>query len=301
MGINVIIDAGHGYNTPGKCSAPFKRTVTHKFQGKTVTVNKGEQFKEHVANVGVAYYLEEELKKYGIGVIRSGWDDPNAKDDVCPVNPSADVVKRQKELRTKDALISVSCHFNAYGDGKTFNTGQGISVLCHSVTSKVGDGKELAEAVYKRLANTYPEQKERGIAYGPGWGMCNATALDVKAAILCEYAFMTNEYEAENYFCNPEAWHKYAVSTSLGIIDYLTGGNPVFNITKSSSEENALWLQMMLNKWIAKGFIEHDLLKLDGKYGNRTAECYRAFARYKKWETCTGWYVGSNGIRALLR
>lgn len=301
MSINVIIDAGHGYNTPGKCSAPFKKTVTHDFQGNIVTVKKGECFKEHVANVGVAYYLEEELKKYGIGVIRSGWNDENAKDDVCPVNPSADVVARQKEISPKDAIISISCHFNASGDGKTFNSGQGITVLCHSEKSKVGDSKELAEAVYKRLSNTFTEQKKRGIAYGSGWGMCNATALDVKAAIICEYAFMTNEYEAENYFCNPEAWYKYAVSTSLGIIDYITCGNPIFNIIKSSSKEKVLWLQMRLNKYISKGFINHPMLTLDGVYGNKTAECYREFARNKKWPPATGWYVGSGGISSLSK
>lgn len=220
--MKVAIDAGHGYNTAGKRSAPFVQKITHTYDGHTVTVRKGEQFREHVANAGVAYYLAQELERCGVEVFKSAWDNFDGTDDVAPANSTDDVVARQKKISAAKCDYSISCHFNASGgSGKEFDNGQGCETLYHTVPAKVRDGKALATAIQAELSKVFPEQKNRGTVGGSAWGMCNATGLNVKAACIVECAFMTNQYEAENYFCNPEAWHKYAVGIAKGFCKYV--------------------------------------------------------------------------------
>ncbi len=222
MAIKIALDAGHGYDTAGKRTYPFEQKVTHTYDGQTVTVNKGATYREHEANVGVCVYLEKELKRCGFEVYKSAWNDSNAKDDKQKGStPSEDVIARQKDIRTKGCDYCVSIHFNAY-DNKTgtWNTAQGNETLYHSVAAKVGDGKAFAVAVNNRLKDAIAGQKNRGAKSGSEWGMCNSTGLGVKAAIICELAFMTNKFEAENYMCNPEAWKKFAVAIAKGICDY---------------------------------------------------------------------------------
>ena len=78
----INIDAGHGTNTAGKRTPPFPQDV--KVNGKII-VKKGEQFREHIANVGVAFLLEQELKD-AVYYQRTGWNDDNAYDDEYPFN-----------------------------------------------------------------------------------------------------------------------------------------------------------------------------------------------------------------------
>lgn len=298
--LRIIADAGHWYNTPGKRSAPFVKTTRHIYGPFDVTVKKGEQFKEHTANVGVAYFFASEMERLGIEVIKSGWKDKDATKNNGPTNPSADVVARQRALDPKKADYSVSFHFNAYGNGQTFNSGQGCETLYHSISSRVGEGKALAVAIQNRLKTTFPKQKNRGVIGGSHWGMCNSQALGVKGAVIVELGFMTNQFEAENYFCNPQAWFLYSKNIALGMVDYITGGTPKLPITKLSSKKHVMWLQIMLNKAISDGKIKNTpLLMVDGLYGRNTALAYKAFAEYMKWNKPLGWYVGTNGIKAL--
>lgn len=219
--MKVAIDAGHGYNTAGKRSAPFVQQITHTFDGHTITVRKGEQFREHVANVGVAFYLTAELERCGVEVFKSAWDNFDGTDDIAPADSTADVIARQQKISAAKCDYSISCHFNASGgSGKEFDTGRGIETLYHTNKAKVKDGKAFAEAIHAEVCKVFPEQKNRGTVGGDGWGMCNATGLNVKAACIVECAFMTNQQEAENYFCNPEAWKKYAVGIAKGFCNY---------------------------------------------------------------------------------
>lgn len=303
--IKVVLDVGHGANTAGKRTPKLQSTIMAKYNGLELIVKKGEQLKEHTAACGVAHFTEQELNRYGFDVIKSGWTSyANAEKDICPTNPTEDVIARQLKINKLNADYCISDHFNASGDGSTFNSANGQEVLCHSVASKVKDSKPLALAIAKRLKEAFPNQKARGkdgVVYGDGWGMCNATALNVKASVLIEHAFMTNQIEVENYMTQPKAWHDYAVATVKGLIDYITGGVPIFPITKLSTKKHKLWLQMILNKWISDNGIQCEKLKLDGSYGNKTADTYKRFARYKGWSAPTGWYVGPNGIKELSR
>lgn len=292
--MRVAIDAGHGYNTPGKRSPNFINAVTNKYAGHIVTVKKGEQYREHTANAGVAYYLAKELERCGVDVFKSGWSGLDGTKDLT--DPT--ITTRQLAIKNAKCDLAISIHFNAFGDAK-FNSSRGIETFYHSVTSKVGDGKAFATAIHAQLNQTFPAQANRGVKNSASFGMCNSVGMGVKAACLVELAFMTHQLEAENYFTNPYAWYKYAVSITKGVCNYL-GINyipyiPKAPITPNSSAEDIAWLQHKLNCNSAN-------LVPDGIYGPKTAQAVKDYYLLKDWEitpTFTGYYSGLGTIKSL--
>lgn len=213
MAYIVNIDAGHGSNTGGKRTAPFTKNIDIDGDGK-VDVKKGEQYREHYANVVIAVELEKELKRCGIKTTKTGWDDSNGKDD-----EDTALSTRQKAIKAAKCDLSVSIHFNASGDGKTFNTGEGLSVHIHADSSKVGDSKKLADKVLANLIKG-TTQKNRGIVKQE-LALCNCAAMGTKAAILCELAFMTNAREAMELMANAKFHKECAQEIAQGICTYL--------------------------------------------------------------------------------
>ena len=261
MAIKIAIDAGHGSSTAGKRTPPMPKDI--KINDK-LTIKKGEQFREHYANVGVAYFLEQELQRCGFTTMRTGWDDNNAFDD--PDTPLAD---RQKAIALGNCDYSISIHFNAHGDGKTFNSAEGVGVFIHDKYQ--GQSKKLAEVVMKHLAQG-TKQKNRGVK-ADNLAMCNCNNLDVKAAILCELAFMTNEYEAVNLMANEAYWKECAQEICKGICEY-TGIKyipeeyiPTKSITPESPVKDIKWAQERLNKVLPDWYPK---LAADGVYGPKT-------------------------------
>lgn len=261
MALKINIDAGHGSNTAGKRTPPMPIDI--KINDKLV-IKKGEQFREHIANVGVAYYLEQELKRCGFATMRTGWNDDNAFDD--PDTPLAD---RQRAIAKANCDYSISIHFNAYGDGKSFNSAEGIGVFIHD--KYPGQSKKLAEIVLKHLAGG-TKQKNRGVKTD-ALAMCNCNNMDVKAAILCELAFMTNENEAVNMMANEDFWKECAQEICKGVCEF-TGIKyvqeeyiPSKAITPDSPKQDIVWVQERLNKvlpdWMPR-------LAVDGVYGPKT-------------------------------
>ena len=257
----INIDAGHGSNTAGKRTPPFPHDI--KINDKLI-IKKGEQFREHIANVGVAFLLEQELKRCGFETMRTGWNDANAFDD--PDTPLAD---RQRAVVKVGCDYSISIHFNAYGDGKSFNSAEGVGIYIHNKHIEQSD--KLAMRVLNRLAEG-TKQKNRGITK-KALAMCNCNNLDVKGAILVELAFMTNLREATELMASEKFWKESAVEIARGLCEY-TGIKyvaeqtiPTKAITPKSSKEDIRWLQERLNKvipsWLPK-------LKIDGDYGPKT-------------------------------
>lgn len=166
--MKIAIDAGHGSDTPGK------RTP--------------DGYREHWANVKVASYFAKAMDRCGVSYIKTGWNDDNSKDD-------ADVAlsTRQKQIKAAKCDYSISFHFNACGDGTTYNTGEGIETLYSN--KYPGDSKRMAETIQKELLQGTP-QKNRG-AKTQSLAMCNCNALGTKASVLIECSFMTNKREAE--------------------------------------------------------------------------------------------------------
>jgi len=261
MAIKINIDAGHGSDTAGKRTPPFPKET--KINDK-LTIKKGEQFREHIANVGVAFFLEQELKRCGFLTTRTGWNDANAFDD--PDTPLAD---RQKAIAKAGCDYSISIHFNAYGDGKTFNSANGVGIYIHD--KYINQSEKLAKTVLNKLAEG-TKQTNRGITK-QALAMCNCNSMDTKAAILVELAFMTNEKEATTMMANEAFWKECAQEIARGVceytgIKYVSENNaPSKTITPESPKEDIKWAQEKLNAVLPDWFPK---LKIDGFYGPKT-------------------------------
>lgn len=209
--IKIAVDAGHGIDTPGHRTPPMPANVDFEKDGK-INVKKGSSILEHVANVGVCVRLEEELKRNGFTVVRSGWNDANPNND-----KDIPLAERQAAIKKAGCKYSVSVHFNAYGDGTSFNSAEGIGTYIHSNSSKAGNSKKLAQLVHKHLVKG-TKQKNRGINKA-ALAMCNCTSLGTKASILVELAFMTNLHEATNLMGNAEYWQECAEEICKGFCE----------------------------------------------------------------------------------
>ena len=208
--IRINVDAGHGSNTSGKRTPPMPVNVD--FDGDGVAdVKKGNIIKEHFANVKVAVLLAEELKRCGFAVTKTGFDDADAGDDT-----DVSISGRQKAVKDAACDYSVSIHFNAYGDGQSFNSAQGVSVYIHSSYPK--DSRKLADKVLKQLLMG-TKQNNLGIN-SANLGVCNCKVMNTKAAILVETAFMTNQNEAVNMMGKKKFWEEAAVEIAKGVCDY---------------------------------------------------------------------------------
>ena len=191
--MKIAIDAGHGSNTAGK------RTPSG--------------YREHYANVVVANYLYDILKANPshFDVIRTGWDDESYMDD-----EDTSLGNRQRTIKNNGCSISISIHFNASGNGKTYNNASGIETYYHK--TKYADSKKLATCVQSELIKGTP-QKNRGVKQG-ALAMCNCSAMGTKASILCELGFMTNLTEAtlmqDKDFCK-----ECAMEIAKGLANYL--------------------------------------------------------------------------------
>ncbi|MBP1754581.1 MAG: hypothetical protein H6Q59_979 [Firmicutes bacterium] len=208
--LKIAIDAGHGSDTPGKRTPPFTKDIDIDMDGK-IDVKKGTQYLEHYANVGIADLLYKRLKEQNFDVIRSGFDDANAKND-----KDISLTTRQQKIENAGCDCSISIHFNAYGGGKTFNSAEGVAVYIHS--EYFGDSRHLADFVLQELSKGTP-QVNRGV-HSARLAMCNCKALGTKASILCEIAFMTNEHEAQELMANKRFWEECANEIATAVSRY---------------------------------------------------------------------------------
>ncbi len=208
--IKIAIDAGHGSKTAGKRTPPLTKNIDINHDGK-IDIKKGTQYPEHYAAVGISNLLYSKLKKEGFDVVKSGWNDANATDD-----KDISLSDRQKKIKKEGCDYSVSIHFNAYGDGRSFNSANGVSVYIHSDYS--GDSRRLAEYVLKELSKGTP-QKNRGIQTAK-LALCNCKSMGTQASILCEIAFMTNEREAQELMANESFWEECAEEITTAFLRY---------------------------------------------------------------------------------
>lgn len=259
----INIDTGHGSNTAGKRTPPMPRDIDIDGDGK-VDIKKGEQYREHYANVGVAVLLVEDLKRCGFDIMQTGFDDDNAYDD-----PDQPLAERQDIIAKAGCDYCISIHFNAYGDGQSFNSAEGVEIYIHQ--THPGESSKLAESVLKHLAKG-SIQKNRGVK-SRNYAIINCNRLKVKGAILVELAFMTNLREATEMMANKEFWKESAREICIGICEY-TGVEyipeqiyPTKTITPSSSSVDIRWAQERLNKVIPNWLPR---IEVDGVYGPKT-------------------------------
>ena len=193
MAYKVAVDAGHGSQTAGK------RTP--------------DGYREHTINVKCAYYFDIAMKRCGIQTLRVAWNDTNSTDD-----PDVPLTTRQNQIRNAKCDISVSWHANAYGNGATYNSAEGIETLIHSNTARINDSYNLAVKVQNQLTNG-TSQKNRGVK-SANLAMCNCATMGTRASILIEVGFMTNLYEA-NLMKTDAFCLECAEEAAKGVCEYL--------------------------------------------------------------------------------
>ena len=260
----INVDAGHGSLTAGKRTPPMPGAIDIDKDGKD-DIKKGEQFKEHIANVGVASFLLHELNRCGFKTMRTGFDNDNASDD-----PDQALKDRQRVIAKANCDYSISIHFNASGgNGQKFDNAEGVGIYIHNRYPE--QSKKLAEVVLKHLAGG-SKQKSRGVTPA-GYAMVNCNNMNVKSAILCELAFMTNLREATELMASEQFWKESAQEICRGVCEY-TGikyvpeeYTPTKAITPESSKEDIRWAQDKLNAVLPDWFPR---LKVDGSYGTKT-------------------------------
>lgn len=191
--VRIAIDTGHGSNTAGK------RTP--------------DGYREHWINVKTAYYLEYVLNQLGIETVRIAWNDTNATDDI-----DVPLSTRQNQIKQAGCDYSVSLHANAFGDGKSYNSAEGVSTHIHNNSAYLKDSLRLAQCIQRNITQG-TKQRDRGVVR-QSLAMCNCKTMNTKASCLVEIAFMTNKREADlmktDAFCKEQA-----VDIARGIIEYL--------------------------------------------------------------------------------
>lgn len=214
--MKIAIIAGHSSTTAGKRTPPMLTNVDIDGDG-VYDVLKGTQYREHYANVGVSVRLEEALRRCGFEVFKVGWDDADATNDTLG-DDSAGLAKRQALVKAAGCYISVANHFNAVGDGASFNSATGICTYIHSKPARVGDSAALAALVQAHLAEG-TAQTNRGV-HADAFAEVNCQAMGTKASVLVELAFMTNRHEAETMMANEAFWLECAEEICRGICEY---------------------------------------------------------------------------------
>lgn len=191
--VRIAIDAGHGSNTAGK------RTP--------------DGYREHWVNVKTAQYLEQALISLGIETVRIAWNDSDATDD-----RDVPLTERQKLIKNSKCDYSVSLHVNAFGDGKSYNSAEGVSTHIHSQSAYLNDSLRFAQCIQNKVSQG-TAQRNRGVIRQL-LAMCNCKAMGTKASCLVEIAFMTNKRESD--LIKTEAFCKeQALDIAEGIIEYL--------------------------------------------------------------------------------
>lgn len=207
MGIKIAIDAGHGSNTTGK-RAP-------------------DGYREHYANVKVASYFAKAMDRCGISYIKTGWNDDNALDDA-----DTSLSTRQRQIKNAKCDYSISFHYNASGDGKNYNSAQGIETLISNKSA--GDSMKMANTIHKYLIQG-TTQKNRGVKT-QALAICNCGVMGTKASVLIECAFMTNKYE-EGLMKSDTFCKECAEEAAKGFCEYVGVKyvNPSSNTSSSTS------------------------------------------------------------------
>lgn len=238
--IKVAIDAGHGSQTAGK------RTP--------------DGYREHWINVKAALACEKFLQANGVETVRIGWDDDNSKDDI-----DVALSIRQKKIKDEGCDYSVSCHANAYGDGKSYNSAAGVSTHIHSNSSCRNDSLRFAQCIQTYIVQG-TEQKDRGVIK-QALAMCNCKAMGTKASCLVEIAFMTNKAEANlmktETFCKEQG-----EDIARGILEYL--GISVIQEEVAPNNDAIVIAPMAINKGNPQHFsqiVRNIKMALNADYG----------------------------------
>lgn len=194
--LTVILDNGHGVNTPGKCS-PDKSLLEYKWAREMVDL------------------IIRELSKLGINAIKLVPEDTDIS--------LKERVKRANQIYkdTNKQAILISVHCNAAGaDGKWHNA-SGWSVFVSKNASN--NSKRLAQSLYSE-AKKNKLQGNRSVPKEEYWVQSLAICKDTNCpAVLTENMFQDNEEDVA-LLLSDEGKEKIASVHVQGILNYINNG-----------------------------------------------------------------------------
>lgn len=181
----VVIDAGHGVETAGKCS-PDKSYYEHEF------------------NLDISKRQKKILERHGVEVILTRTDEH----DVTLANRVAIANKERPDL-------FVSNHSNASGDGTKWTDPDGYGIYTSSAGDNAGRNK-AAKAILARAKDADIPLWGGGLHHEGFYVLKNT----IDPAVLIEHGFHTNK--AETALLKTNAYRdKLAEADAKGILDYL--------------------------------------------------------------------------------
>jgi len=194
--MKILIDAGHGIDTPGKRSPDGS-------------------FREYLWNRQVADYVVEFLTNDGVDVslVVTETNDITLRNRVNRVNAICN------KVGAKNVLL-VSIHANAAGNGKDWMNGKGWS--CYTSPGNTRSDK-AAEIMYKVFGNRFPDKRMRkDLSDGDSDQEANFYILTKSKcpAILIENFFYDNKEECA-WLLQEETKVRIAHAIECGIIDYM--------------------------------------------------------------------------------
>ena len=130
----IVLDDGHGMNTPGKRTPPLTKDLY--IDGKLVR-KKGEVIKENEFNRAVVKYLAEALKRCGFDVLL-----------VAPTDEDTPLSTRVSRANNANADAYVSKHYNALGSRWQTKAKGLVTIIHYNHQSKT---KVLANNVHEEL------------------------------------------------------------------------------------------------------------------------------------------------------
>ena len=195
--LTVILDNGHGVNTPGKCS-PDKSLLEYRWTREMVDL------------------IIKELSKLGIKTVKLVPEeiDISLRERVRRAN------KIYNDTNKKAILISVHCNA-AGGDGK-WHSATGWSVFISKNASS--NSKRLAKSLYKE-AKKNGLQGNRSVPKEGYWVQSLAMCRDTNCpAVLTENMFQDNK-EDMAFLLSDEGKKKLASVHVQGILNYMNSEN----------------------------------------------------------------------------
>ena len=204
----INIDCGHGSQTAGKRTPPFPAAC----YGTFFQPKAGEQIHEHAYSAAIASLLEKELLGCGFCVHKTAWDDNNGMNDT-----DVSLTERKRQVKAAGCDASVSIHLNASNSKNIWDSATGISTFYHINPGSRRDSLLLAEDILEEASKAV-SAKKRG-AYARDLSLCNASDMNVTAAVLIECGFMTNLNDARN-LCNTDYLQSIASGIAKGLCRY---------------------------------------------------------------------------------
>lgn len=194
--LTVILDNGHGVNTPGKCS-PDKSLLEYKWAREMVDL------------------IIKEISKLGINAVKLVPEDTDIS--------LKERVKRANQIYkdTNKQAILISVHCNAAGaDGKWHNA-SGWSVFVSKNASS--NSKRLAQSLYKE-ARKNKLQGNRSVPKEEYWVQSLAMCRDTNCpAVLTENMFQDNKEDVA-LLLSDEGKKKIVSVHVQGILSYVNDG-----------------------------------------------------------------------------